>query len=165
MSIHPATLPNTNTRAAGHRSRSANLPDAHDTSSPDAPIRMGDLEGLFRRFSLQQEERHREQTRELKEHNLVLEARLSSLESSRGPPSARGAVAMRGKKRVVRSPHGLPTHDCDALPESNEGPRTDSTGAVLGDEDEGDEGGDEGEPATSRKKKTKVQTAVQVRRH
>jgi hypothetical protein len=164
MLIHPATLPNTNTQAAGHRSRSAHLPNAHDSSSQDAPIRISDLEGLFQRFSLQQEERHREQTQELKEHNMVLEARLNSLESSRRHPSGRGAVAMRGKKRVVRPPRRLPTPDPEVLPESNVGPRTDSTGAVLEDEDEGDESEDEGEPAL-RKKKNKVQTAVQVRQH
>ncbi|KAJ6572667.1 hypothetical protein B0H10DRAFT_996746 [Mycena sp. CBHHK59/15] len=172
-SIHPATLPNTNTQAAGRRSRSAHLPNTHDASGPDAPIRMGDLESLLQRFSLQQEERHREQTRELKEQTLVLEARLNSLEqrphppsseSSRGQSSARGAVATRGKKSVVRTQRTLPTPDPVVLPESDEGPTTegvDSTDVVL-EEQEGDEGGDEGEPSTlKKKKKNKVQTAIQ----
>ncbi|KAJ7142860.1 hypothetical protein C8R44DRAFT_974368 [Mycena epipterygia] len=159
MSINPTTLPNTIANIQS-RSRSTHLPNIHDVSGPDAPIRMGDLESLLERFSMQQEERHREQTRELKEQTVSLQARITSLEkcshptlshSLRGPATRGGGVPNR--QRALRASNPV------ILPEVVEG--GDSVGAVLEGEDADDEE-DEGEPSTLKKKtKPKYHTAIQ----
>ncbi|KAJ7686753.1 hypothetical protein B0H14DRAFT_2654163 [Mycena olivaceomarginata] len=113
MLIHFDESPNMNTQPAGRRSRSAHMSGPCDASGADAPIRMDDLESLFRRFSLQQEEHHREVTQ-------GLEARLNSLEQrSHAPPRSAGASSAP----IV-------------LPESDEGRtgRGDSIGAALQEE-------------------------------
>ncbi|KAJ7352043.1 hypothetical protein DFH08DRAFT_857814 [Mycena albidolilacea] len=135
MSIHFDESPNMNTQAAGRRSRSAHMSGPRDASGADAPIRMDDLESLFHRFSLQQEERHREVTQ-------GLEARLNSLEQcSHAPPRSAGASSAP----IV-------------LPESDEGPtgRGDSIGAALQEEADADDEADD-----SKKKKPKYHTAIQ----
>ncbi|KAJ7793369.1 hypothetical protein B0H14DRAFT_2622938 [Mycena olivaceomarginata] len=135
MSIHFAESPNMNTQAAGRRSRSAHMSGPRDASGADAPIRMDDLESLFHRFSLQQEERHREVTQ-------GLEARLNSLEQrSHAPPRSAGAPSAP----II-------------LPESDEGPtgRGDSIGAALQEEVDADDEADD-----SKKKKPKYHTAIQ----
>ncbi|KAJ7805080.1 hypothetical protein B0H14DRAFT_2611737 [Mycena olivaceomarginata] len=124
-----------NTQAAGRRSRSAHMSGPRDASGADAPIRMDDLESLFHRFSLQQEERHREVTQ-------GLEARLNSLEQrSHAPPRSAGAPSAP----II-------------LPESDEGPtgRGDSIGAALQEEVDADDEADD-----SKKKKPKYHTAIQ----
>ncbi|KAJ7697333.1 hypothetical protein B0H14DRAFT_2649869 [Mycena olivaceomarginata] len=139
MSIHYAESPNTNTQAAGRRSRSAHMPDLREASGVDAPIRMGDLEALFHRFSLQQEEGQRE----VKEYTQRLEARLTSLEHRSHAPSSdsfNGALATTGTNRVMRprAAGGFPPSAPVVLPESDEGSiaRGDSTGAAPQEEEE-----------------------------
>jgi hypothetical protein len=139
MSIHFDESPNMNTQPAGRRSRSAHMSGPRDACGADAPIRMDDLESLFHRFSLQQEERHWEVTQRL-------EARLNSLEQrSHAPPRSAGASSAP----IV-------------LPESDEGPtgRGDSIGAALQEEADADDEADD-----SKKKKPKYHTAIQVCRH
>lgn len=169
MSILPPTLPSINTQTPAPRARSAQFPIMREPSGADAPIRIGDLEGLFQRFSLRQEEYHREQTQELRAQTSRLEARLNDLErpvslsseSSRGHPSARGSVGTRGKSRVSRPLRGRPPSEA-AVPRASDEGAVDSTSAQG--EDEADDEGDDEELSTFRTtKKNKDQTAIQVR--
>ncbi|KAJ7809724.1 hypothetical protein B0H14DRAFT_2607878 [Mycena olivaceomarginata] len=135
MSIHFDESPNMNTQPAGRRSRSAHMSGPHDASGADTLIRMDDLKSLFHRFSLQQEECHREVTQ-------GLEAHLNSLEQrSHAPPHSAGASSAP----IV-------------LPESDEGPtgRGDLIGAALQEEADADDEVDD-----SKKKKPKYHTTIQ----
>ncbi|KAJ7795450.1 hypothetical protein B0H14DRAFT_3554110 [Mycena olivaceomarginata] len=167
MSILPPTLPSINTQTPAPRARSAQFPIMREPSGADAPIRIGDLEGLFQRFSLRQEEYHREQTQELRAQTSRLEAHLNDLErpvslsaeSSRGRPSARGSVGTRGKSRVSRPLRRRPPSEA-AVPRASDEGAVDSTSAQG--EDEADDEGDDEELSTFRTtKKNKDQTAIQ----
>jgi hypothetical protein len=137
------------------------MPDLREASGVDAPIRMGDLEALFHRFSLQQEEGQRE----VKEYTQRLEARLTSLEHRSHAPSSdsfNGALATTGTNRVMRprAAGGFPPSAPVVLPEFDEGSiaRSDSTGAAPQEEENADDEADD--PKT--KKKPKYHTAIQV---
>ncbi|KAF7349155.1 hypothetical protein MVEN_01437800 [Mycena venus] len=111
----------------------------HETSGADAPVRMGDLEALFQRFSLQQEERHQE----VRECTQGLEARLISLEHRSHAPSFDsfdGAVETGGTNRVLRP------RPAGGLPPS----------APIEEEENADDEADD-----SKKKKPKYHTAIQ----
>lgn len=158
---------------AGRRSRSTHLPTIHDVSGQNTTTQMSDIERLFDKLSMQQEERHREQTRELREQNLVLQARLDSIEARTLPPSSNpergGFSAQRGaatqaKRRVLRTlQRGLTPPDPDTLSESDTGPHgvNSTNGGLDADADADDEGGDD--RASTTLEKGKIKTAIQVR--
>ncbi|KAF7368243.1 hypothetical protein MVEN_00144400 [Mycena venus] len=161
-SINPATLPNTIANTQLPRSRSTHVPNIHDVLGSDTPVRMGDLESLFERLSVQQEERHREETRELKEQNVALQARITSLEKRFHPPpsrSVRGLTTRGGGGGVQTRQRALHASDPVVVPEVVEG--SNSVGAVLAEGEDADNEEDEGEPLTSKNKKPKYHTAIQ----
>ncbi|KAF7377326.1 hypothetical protein MSAN_00153400 [Mycena sanguinolenta] len=176
-SFNPGTLPSTAipTPLTGRRSRSTQLPAVHDAPVQTSSVQMADIEALFQRVSLQQEERHREQMaqvsrqqeehhREQMEQNQALHARMDSLERRSQPPVSvqRGGFSGRARNNSPE-PRDLPVAD-DGPGTAGEEVRIVDDGVEA--DDESDEEGGEGKRKRKKKKvKTdegKTQTAIQT---
>jgi chromosome condensin MukBEF ATPase and DNA-binding subunit MukB len=135
---------------------------------------MSDMEAMFQRLSMEQEERHRQQTaaleerhrqqtEELQKHLESLEARprLSPSESSRGVMANRGRVTQAKRRSLRYIQRGLPPPEAIV-------PELDEVGTALTALEEDDEilGDNEGEPEerlTGGKKGVSDKTNLQVR--
>ncbi|KAF8181190.1 hypothetical protein K438DRAFT_1768027 [Mycena galopus ATCC 62051] len=179
-SMNPPTF--TPTHPVNHRSRSSQRSTSYDVADDQTAVRMSDMEALFQRFSIEQDERHRQHTAELEERHRqhttelenhrrqqteLLHQRLDALENSRSSESSRGRLSNRGgaqaKRRTQRAlQRGLPPpeetieHEIDTMAAHVATAAAPAQVAEEADGD-GDDGGDDG----PKKKRVSDKTALQ----